>query len=293
MNATQKTSSLPFILDGGIATHLEAYGVALDRRLWSSSSVFEQPDLLKKVHVDFLKNGADIVTTATYQAHPVNLGSRAEECFKGALEIARSATKDFVGAKVAFSCGPFGAVLCDGSEYRGDYNASENELFAFHKDRLQLIANLALDFLAFETIPSLVEIRAICRALSQFDRLNCWVSLSSRNGKTLADGTQLQEAIDLLDLPQIVAVGFNCTRPHFISSLVESCKTPKPWVLYPNSGELWDNGSWTSCSAEAESGLSKDWYQMLEGQRIWGIGGCCRVSPENIREIAEFYQSGF
>ena len=56
------------ILDGALATELEARGANLNHALWSAKLLNENPELIKEVHLDYLMAGANIVTTASYQA---------------------------------------------------------------------------------------------------------------------------------------------------------------------------------------------------------------------------------
>jgi homocysteine S-methyltransferase len=56
------------MLDGGLATEMEARGADLDHFLWSARMLTERPELIRGVHFDYLAAGADILATATYQA---------------------------------------------------------------------------------------------------------------------------------------------------------------------------------------------------------------------------------
>ncbi|GAY76645.1 homocysteine S-methyltransferase [Sporolactobacillus inulinus] len=58
----------PIILDGAMATEIEKHGIALDSELWSAAVIQEHPEVVKQVHLDYFKSGADIATTNTYQA---------------------------------------------------------------------------------------------------------------------------------------------------------------------------------------------------------------------------------
>ena len=84
---------------------------------------------------------------------------------------------------VAASIGPYGAMLADGSEYRGDYGLSVEELRDFHRPRLQVLAQAVLDLpdgdgvLAVETIPSLAEVEALAAELAG-PGVPAWVSVT-------------------------------------------------------------------------------------------------------------------
>ena len=161
------------ILDGALATELERRGADLIDPLWSAKILFERPDLIRAVHREYFAAGADVATTATYQASFAGFNRRglsdqgAAQLMRDAVALALHARDDFwsdpanrVGRLrplVAASVGPYGAVLADGSEYRGRYTASDRELQAFHRPRLKVLAESGADFLACETIPCLRE----------------------------------------------------------------------------------------------------------------------------------------
>ena len=115
------------ILDGALATELEKRGFNINDKLWSAKALIEAPDLIKSVHLDYLKAGANIITSASYQAtiegfmkHGLS-HDKAVDLIKLSVELAKEACKEFKNKFVAASIGPYGAFLADGSEYRGDY----------------------------------------------------------------------------------------------------------------------------------------------------------------------------
>ena len=86
---------------------------------------------------------------------------------------------------IAGSVGPYGAALADGSEYRGDYDLSLDELRAWHRPRIALLAEAGVDILALETIPCLAEVEAL---LAEVDgsRQPCWLSITCAGEHTRA-----------------------------------------------------------------------------------------------------------
>jgi homocysteine S-methyltransferase len=114
--------------------------------------------------------------------------------------------------------------------------------------------------------------------------VRAWVSFSCRDGEHISDGTPLKEAADLFaELPQVVAVGVNCTAPRFVPSLIGQV-TGKPVVVYPNSGETWDaaHNRWLGLADPVEFGEAAAQWRRLGAAYI---GGCCRTTPLHIREI--------
>ncbi|MFZ0547972.1 MAG: homocysteine S-methyltransferase [Candidatus Promineifilaceae bacterium] len=293
------------VLDGGLATELEAYGYDLGDELWSARLLLDAPEAIRQVHLDYLKAGADCITSASYQATIPGFMKRgmseaeAVALLKRSVQIAVEARDDFWDTAkswkgrlrpiVAASVGPYGAALADGSEYTGDYDLDEVGLYAFHRQRWQILANTSADLLACETIPSYPESRALARLLAETPERAAWFSFSCQDGAHISDGTPLVDCITPLnELEQVVAVGINCTPPRFIPSLVALAHeaTDKPIVVYPNSGETYDvqHHRWLGESVPAEFGTySREWRKA--GATL--IGGCCRTRPSHIRQIRD------
>jgi homocysteine S-methyltransferase len=288
------------VLDGGLATELERRGCDLSGSLWSARALIDFPDVIEAVHLDYLSAGADCIVTASYQvsfegfaAAGFSTGDTVTALEKS-VTVAESARARFCKAStrrpwIAASVGPYGAMLHDGSEYHGKYGCSFSELVAFHRSRLRVLATTNADLLACETIPSLDEAMALVEALREFPQLKVWISFTCRDGFDTAHGERLSECAQALDRePQVVALGVNCTPPHYISSLIREARqsTRKPLVIYPNSGKTWNavERRWMGNSEFCDFGvMAREWYS--EGAN-W-IGGCCGTEPADIRRIRE------
>lgn len=288
------------ILDGGLATELERRGADLKDILWSGKILMESPELIQAVHQSYLEAGADILISASYQisyeggAKKQLSEEMVTELLLRSVQIANAAKADFIKSTkrkpiplVAASIGPYGAMLADGSEYRGDYGISQEELMHFHRKRMQVLAGSGADFFAIETIPSIVEAKAIMELLKEFPEMEAWITCSCKDEQHMSDGTPFSDLVALAnDFPQIFAVGINCTSPDFILPLLESAKhiSAKSFVVYPNSGEQWDaeNHCWISNADNIT--FSKQAQKWLRAGASF-IGGCCRTSPEDIQEL--------
>ena len=244
------------ILDGALATELERRGANLDDPLWSARMLLDGPDLIRQIHLDYFRAGADVATSASYQASFAGFARRglnqaqAAELMVRSVRLAQEArdlfwsetTQGRLRPLVAASVGCYGATLHDGSEYRGDYGLTVAQLVDFHRPRLEILANSGADLLACETIPCLIEVEALARLLPEFG-LPAWISFSCKDDEHVCHGERLADCLALADAcDQVVALGINCTPPHLIAGLLASVTdvTPKPLVAYPNSGESWD-----------------------------------------------------
>jgi homocysteine S-methyltransferase len=293
------------ILDGALATELERRGADLKDPLWSAKCLIERPDLIRAVHLDYFNAGADVATTATYQATFAAFAGRgiygqgAAQLMRDAVALAADARDQFWAIEanragrlrplVAASIGPYGAMLADGSEYRGHYTLDDIALAEFHRPRLRVLADAGADLLACETIPSRREARVLASLLGEFPDACAWISFSCKDGEHTSEGDPIGEcAAELHRFAQIVAVGVNCTPPQHITPLLRRMRheTDKPLVAYPNSGEFYDASSkqWSGDSGRLKFGeQARHWH--AEGARL--IGGCCRTGPEDIRSVKQ------
>jgi len=295
------------ILDGAFATELEKCGCHLDDPLWSAKVLMEDPDQIAAVHEMYFKAGADCAITASYQATYEGFMKRgmseneARDLIQKSVLIAKETRDHFwteamerAGNRpkplVVASVGPYGAYLADGSEYSGHYGLSKEALMTFHKKRLETLIDAAPDLLGIETIPCLIEAKAILELLMPYPERYAWVSFSAKDGEHINSGETIEECATWADtMPQIAAVGINCTDPKFVPELISRIKavTDKPIIVYPNTGESYDpiDKSWHGHHhVTTYSQAAKRWQE--GGAKL--IGGCCRTSPEDIQEIAKW-----
>lgn len=295
-----------FVLDGGLATELEALGADLGDALWSARLLLDDPTLIRRVHASYLWAGADCIITATYQATIAGFMSRglseaqAEDLIRFSVQLALEerdayweSLPDLQPARlkplVAASVGPYAAYRADGSEYTGQYDLDEAGLADFHRQRWEILAQSEADLLACETIPNFAEARALAGLLAETPHRYAWFSFSCRDGRYVHDGTPIAECAAFLnDYERVSAVGVNCTAPRFIPSLIEEIRAVSdiPVIVYPNSGETYvvHDHRWIGESEPSEFGtMSREWRKL--GAAC--IGGCCRTTPAHIRQIRD------
>jgi homocysteine S-methyltransferase len=284
----------PLIIDGGLATQLEAQGCDIGNALWSASLLLDQPEEIVAASRAFIEAGAECIATASYQASREGFAQRgisaekADELMRLSVELAVKARGDSE-ALVAASIGPYGAVLHDGSEYRGDYGISAEALHEFHADRLRLFDESEADVLACETIPSILEAEVLAELLASCET-PAWVSFSCPDAEHISDGTLVEDAAVIFkDHSTVLAVGLNCTPPQYVTQLINRFRdvlTGKPIIVYPNSGETWDaeKGEWSGTASPVDfANAARKWVGA--GARI--VGGCCRTGPDHIGSIRE------
>ena len=272
------------VLDGGLSTALEELGNSLTTSLWSGELLREHRDQVRAAHKSFVEAGAQVLITSSYQITYEGCAARGwsteevDAALLASTELAR-----FDGVKVAASVGPYGAYLADGSEYRGKYGLSVEELKDFHRARLVALIASKPDVLAIETIPELTEARAILELLNEIaPTMPFWISFSCNSSTTLSSGELFADAVALVNSsPAAVAVGINCTKPTLIADLLSNAQSRIPYVVYPNSGREWDAVAKRWLGPEGASFAAADITRWKElGARV--IGGCCGVAPHDI-----------
>ncbi|XP_053563773.1 uncharacterized protein LOC128654113 [Bombina bombina] len=293
------------ILSGGLSTELEAAGFLLQGDpLWSARLLHTNPQAIKNVHTSFLSSGADVLSTATYQASiegfkdhlELNVEEAAKLIHVG-VQIAKEAADEYNMQSpvkkeiiIAGSIGPYGAFLHDGSEYTGSYvsNMSTEELKDWHRAQMQCLVSSGVDMLALETIPSQKEAEALVQLLREFPNMKAWLSFSCQSITSTAYGDIFGDAVRVaMGSNQLVAIGVNCCSPAFVGPLLASANKNNDldikWIAYPNSGEEWDHSlGWKGCNTKMPlTEHAVEWVQL--GAR-W-IGGCCRTSPSDIANL--------
>ena len=284
----------PVVLDGGLATQLEGQGHDLGNELWSARLLHDDPDAIIQAHLAYFAAGAQVATTASYQASVdgfLRAGmaqAEAIEMIKRSVRLAQQARASIENDHlhwIAGSVGPYGAALADGSEYRGDYDLSIDELRQWHRPRIELLIEAGVDILALETIPCVPEVEALLAEVEGSGQ-PCWLSITCAGDDTRA-GEPAAEAFTLArDVDEIIAVGVNCIEPADARALVRCAgeSTGKPVVVYPNSGERWNPAErqWTGPRTFRPDQI-QDWIS--DGARM--VGGCCRVGPGEISAIGD------
>ena len=291
------------VLDGGLATELEARGHDLSDRLWSARLLLTDPEAIEDVHVAYYAAGAQVATTASYQATIPGFDAIGLDRSSALATIARSvelaqrardrhaAVNGLDGSEllVAGSVGPYGAMLADGSEYRGDYDPGPATLRDVHAPRMEALLEAGADLLAMETIPTIREAEVLVELLDEFGAIG-WLSYQCRDGASTAAGEPIETAFaSAAGAAGLVAIGVNCTAPRFMPALLERGATATadlPLIAYPNGGDTWD--AWTRrwVAKDASGGFDAasvaTWAEL---GAAW-LGGCCGTGPTDIERLA-------
>lgn len=284
----------PWAIDGGLSGELEKRGHDLSDKLWSARLLRDTPEAIAQVHQDYVDSGGRVLITASYQASRMGFmatgmtADQADDLMRLSISLAKDvAAKAPEKVWVAASVGPYGAVLGGGQEYVGNYGVAHVDLVKFHRERIAVLASAKPDLFACETIPDLDEVRALVEVLADYPDIPAWITMSAQDGNSTCAGQGIGHLAELVSkTPSVVAVGVNCTKPEFVTSLLRqlATKTSLPLVVYPNAGRVWDglNMCWIG---EGHDKLPKqivsEWVKA--GAKL--IGGCCGLGPDAITQL--------
>ncbi len=281
------------LLDGSLSYPLEKQGYNLNKKLWTGDALINDPNVIKKIHKDYLVAGVDFISTSTYQISyrvlkemGYNL-NEIKDIFKRSVDLVQDAieeTKIKRKVKIVGSYGPFGASLSDGSEYTGKYKTSDEIIMSYHIDNMNIIKELDIDIILYETIPCLREIEILSKVVEEYKK-EVWISFTCNKDLEFRDGTSIMKACKIISsIENISTIGINCFSPLLAEKAIKKLKknSNKKILIYPNSGEIYNNKdkNWYG-EKYFDNSMIKKWLALSPDI----IGGCCRVGFEDIQNM--------
>ncbi|MCE9647798.1 MAG: homocysteine S-methyltransferase family protein [Chloroflexi bacterium] len=276
------------ILDGATGTELNRRGVDTGLPLWSANALMNDRDAktLQQIHEDYLRAGADIITTNTFRTHrralaPSGNADRSLELTRRAVDIARAAIANVPSDSPRFVAGSLSTLEdC----YRPDLVPPEDELRAEHSERIHHLVECGVDLILIETINSIREALVMTK-LAMPAGIPVVVSfVCDRDGRILSGETLSEAAGQLLPLG-ISAIGVNCgPTPNLAKPLAElqaACGKQFPLIAYGNIGYVDENVGWVNTDSENPKAYcehASNWPARI-------IGGCCGTTPAHISEL--------
>lgn len=281
------------ILDGATGTELNRRGVDTGLPLWSANALMNERDtkILQQIHEDYLRAGADIVTTNTFRTHhrALALSGNAHLAFeltRRAVDTARAALAAVPSERMRFVAGSISTLEdC----YRPDLVPSDDELRAEHSERIHHLVECGVDLILIETINTIRE-AFIMAKLAAITGTPVVVSfVCGVDGKLLSGETLTSAAQALLPLG-LSALGVNCgstpTLQNPLAELRAACGRDFPLIAYGNIGYADEKVGWVNTDAEnplAYCAHAAHWDAKI-------IGGCCGTTPEHIAALKSAFQ---
>lgn len=281
------------ILDGAMGTELNRRGVETRLPLWSAIALIGEPEAVRRIHLDHIEAGAQIITTNTFRTSMRSLGKaglahRAGELTNLAAELAALARRAAAVNGTAAEDEVFiaGSIAPLEDCWRPELAPTGSEALKEHRLMARTLAAAGADLLLVETMGTLEEARAAVRA-GVGTGLPVLVSFTLTPGLTLLDGTPLGEAVALTEDDGALAPLVNCIPAPAMDRAVEMLRshTNRPFGAYANMGLPDDVEGWEAkgvLTPEEYAAHAKNWHET--GARI--IGGCCGTGPEHIKALA-------
>jgi S-methylmethionine-dependent homocysteine/selenocysteine methylase len=287
---TSLANSAHLILDGATGTELNRRGVDTGLPLWSAKALINERDagILQNIHEDYLRAGADIISTNTFRTHhralaPSGNADRALELTRRAVDIARAAIANVAPDKPRFVAGSISTLEdC----YRPDLVPPDDELRAEHSERIHHLVECGVDFILIETINTLREALVIAKLAANTGTPAVVSFVCDRGGKILS-GETLTEAAGQLRPLGIAVFGVNCGPTAYLAKplaeLHAACGKDFPLIAYGNIGYADKDVGWVNTNSENVSVYcehASHWPAKI-------IGGCCGTTPDHIRQLAK------
>ena len=227
----------PILFDGAVGTELYNRGVFINRSF--EDSVLSQSSLIRDIHLDYVRAGADVITTNSWGANSFklkafNLQEKAYEINKMAASIARDVAEE--GVYVAGSVGPLGVRI----EPWGPTSFEEaREAF---KLQMNALLDGGADLIILETFGDLGELHEAVKAFKEIGSDKALIAqVTISDGSHLAMGTPIEFALEKIEEWGVDAAGFNCSvGPVPLMNAVKkvSNKVNIPLIVQPNAGLL-------------------------------------------------------
>jgi 5-methyltetrahydrofolate--homocysteine methyltransferase len=264
-----------------------------------------RPDIIKSIHLEYLKAGADIIETNTFSTQRISLADYQMEeldyemSFEGA-KIAKEATTEFMAANPSRTCfvagavGPTNRTLSISPDVNDPgYRAlTFDELVDAYYEQVRGLVDGGSDLLLIETIFDTLNAKAAIYAIKKYEevigrKIEIMISgtITDASGRTLS-GQTVEAFLDSVIHANPISIGFNCAlgakdmRPH-IEEL--SAKAGCYVSAYPNAGLPNEFGAYDEMPHETAH-LVEDF---IEHGFVNIVGGCCGTTPEHISCIAE------
>ncbi|MDR1703382.1 MAG: homocysteine S-methyltransferase family protein [Clostridiales bacterium] len=276
MDIKSLTQDRALIFDGAMGTMLQAKGITPGEppELWN----LRNPQAILDIHKQYVEAGADVITTNTFQAHALKLGSKAasDEVIAAGVRLARESGAAFV----ALDIGPLGRLM----EPLGPLTF--DEAYGHFRDQMMAGAAAGADCIIIETVSDLYEMKAAMLAAKENTGLPVICSMTfQENGRTLTGADAVTAAAVMRGLGA-GALGANCsTGPGSLAPIVKTMLeyASVPVIVQPNAGMPSIRDGITSYDMGPEEFAELTVDLVRAGARI--IGGCCGTSPEYIRRL--------
>lgn len=273
--------------DGGMGSLLQAAGLQAGElpERWNLS----HPQTVTDIHRQYLKAGADIMTTNTFGANRLKYGEELKSIIEAGVENAKKAVLEAGHGYVALDIGPTGKLL------KPLGNLDFEEAFLLYREVVELGAAAGADLILIETMSDSYELKAAVLAAKEAgyrpdtgERLPVFATVIFDGGGKLLTGGNVESTVALLEGLKVDVLGMNCglgpvQMKGILKEMLEVSSTPV--MINPNAGLPRSENGQTVYDIDADTFAEEVKELAAMGAVI--VGGCCGTTPEHIRKVVK------
>jgi homocysteine S-methyltransferase len=280
----------PILLDGATGTELNRRGVNTDLPLWSARALIEAPEVLRQIHADYIRAGAEVLTANTFRAHRRSLARGGHAYAERAAELTRLAVRLAREAAAERECFVAGSQAPLEDCYSPELVPPQAE--CEHAEMAQHLAAAGVDLILVETMNTIREAVAAARA-ARATGLPVLASFVCRSDGRLFSGESVSAAVAAVAALGVAGLLVNCTPSATIhqpfaelrAAVQQQPATVPIQGLYANIGHTNDVDGWTltqDVTPLEYARLASGW--LAQGANL--IGGCCGTTPAHIAALS-------
>jgi 5-methyltetrahydrofolate--homocysteine methyltransferase len=264
-----------------------------------------KPDIIKKIHKEYIDAGADIIETNTFNANRISqadykLEEHVAEMNKAAAILARQASDEHNKVNpekpvfVAGSIGPTNKTASISPDVNDPgYRAiTFDELVYAYAEQAEALIDGGVDILLIETVFDTLNAKAALFAIEEIFRkkdihlpVMISVTITDASGRTLS-GQTIEAFLNSVSWANPLSIGINCALgARALKPYVEELSKKAPFFIstHPNAGLPNQFGSYDDSPGK----MSEELKEFLEAGIVNIIGGCCGTTPDHIRAFAK------
>jgi len=283
----------PVIIDGGMGTQLEKTDVPMNDKVWSGQAVLSHPEVVRQVHEDYIKAGAEVIiantfATARHMLEPGGLGAYVVEINRNAVKLAQQAVDNAATKPVAIV-----GSICEWAPSESPKWASPEAIKESSREQAGLLTEAGVDLIALEMCESREMSKVAIEAALETE-LPVWAGLCAQTHKgcdhlSVFDYAELEFEPLVRDLAVYPISVMNIMHTP-VSDIDESIEVVRrywdgPLGIYPESG-YFTMPHWNFVDVISPEELvdrAKGWIG--KGARM--MGGCCGLGPEHITALRD------
>lgn len=284
------------ILDGGTGTDIQRHGVDMDSEVWCAAANLSFPDVVRGVHADYLRAGAEVITANTYASSPLSFShlgreEEIERIDREAVRLAREAVDEAASSPVAVagSCSVMPPVP-RGTDRIAALRWERRHMQPLYEKKVGVLADAGCDLIIMEMMRDL-EVSLWATEAAVATGLPVWVGMSvERNdaGELVSFGNHRWPFKELVKGLMATGAHVALVMHNEISTTDDALEVFKstwdgPFGAYPEAGHF-EMPTWVFRDLSPEEFANAGLRWTASGATI--VGGCCGITPDHIKALA-------